>query len=84
MWLKELKIAIIEKDTNKLDSLMNEIPKLSDKKDLDIAICLLAEATELVSKLKNSTEISMTQMQKNLKFLRVTESKKTSTLDVMM
>ena len=84
MWLNELKIAIVEKNTDKLNSLMDEVPKLTDKKDLDSAICLLAEATDLVSVLKNKTQVSMTQMQKNIKFLRVTEAKKVSTLDITM
>lgn len=82
MWLKQLKIAIIEKNTDKLNELMENIPQLEKKEELDSAVCLLAEATSLVTSLKNDTQTSIIQMQKNIKFLKATESKKPSSLDI--
>ncbi|MDQ7045246.1 MAG: hypothetical protein Q9M32_04955, partial [Sulfurimonas sp.] len=65
MWLKQLTIAIVEKDTDKLSKLMEEVPELTKKEDLDSAICLLAEATQLTTSLRDDTQKSMIQMQKN-------------------
>ena len=84
MWLKQLKIALVEKNITRLSELMNELPELTSKEDLDAAICLLDEATSLVSSFQNQTQEAMIQMQKNIKFLKVTEEKKTSSLDIKL
>lgn len=72
MWLNKLKIAIIEKDTKLLDELLNNLPELSDPKEIEQALYLLREATELLYTLKDETQHSMEQIQKNLKFLKST------------
>lgn len=82
MWLKQLTIAIVEKNTDKLSELMEKIPQLERQEDIDSAICLLKEATSLVSSLQNDTKSSMIQMQKNIKFLNATQEKKTSNFDI--
>mgnify|MGYP000138324411 CR=1 FL=1 len=84
MWLKELKIAIVEKNTDKLNSLMENLPELTTKEDIDSAICLLKEATDLVTSFRDETEASMIQMKKNIKFLKATESKRPSKLDIKL
>jgi len=82
MWIKQLKIAIVEKNIEKINELMDDIPQLESKEDVDSAITLLSEATSLLTSLKDSTQASMLQMQKNIKFLKVTDNKKPSTLDI--
>ena len=47
MWLNNLKIAIIEKDTRLLDELLDNLPQLSDPKEIEQAIYLLREASTL-------------------------------------
>ena len=84
MWLNKLKIAIIEKNTDTLNALMDDIPELSESKDIEQAIFLLKEATNLVSNLKNETADSMKQMKANLKFLRSTQNAPKSTLDITL
>jgi len=82
MWLANLKIAIIEKNTDKLSKLMEDIPQLEKKEEIDQAIYLLKEATELVQSLQNKTSASMKQMKKNIDFLKSTEHKTSNRLDI--
>ena len=82
MWLKELKIAVIEKNPDSLSRLINDIPKLSDSKDIEMAIYLLKEATELMTTLKDETLVSMKKIKKNLDFLNSTHSKVKNKLDI--
>jgi len=84
MWLSKLKIAIIEKNTDALNILMDDIPQLSDADDIQEAIFLLKEATDLVSGLKNKTASSMKQMKKNIQFLKATQAPRTNTLDIKL
>ena len=84
MWLNQLKIAIAEKNTNNLDKLIDDIPKLEKKEDIDQAIYLLREASELVHTLKDATSARMKQMKKNIDFLKATERKKKPTLDIKL
>jgi len=82
MWLNKLKIAIIEKDLNSLNSLMDELPQLERREDIDSALCLLKEATSLVESLKDETQISMVQMKKNINFLKSTQAPSTGKFDI--
>jgi len=82
MWLNQLKIAIVEKNTDNLNKLIDDIPTLEDIDDINQAIYLLREASELVHTLKDDTSARMKQMKKNLDFLKATERKKKSTLDI--
>lgn len=84
MWLNQLKIAIVEKNIDKLNKLIDDIPELKDKEDLDSAICLLKEATDFLTSLKDKTEFSMTQIQNNTKFLKSTTTQRTSKLDIKL
>ena len=82
MWLKQLKIAIIEKDIEKLDTLTEDIPPLNSPEELQEAMALLKEATNLLQGLKNSTAESMAQLKKNISFLKSTQEKRTHKLDI--
>ena len=83
MWLKELKIAIIEKDIKKFTKLMNLVPQLTKPDELDEAICLINEAKTIIIDLKQSTKESMNQIKKNIDFLEVMEDIPTNKLDVI-
>jgi len=72
MWLAEFKIALVEKNTDKLSTLMDEIPEFSNIKDIKQVIYLLEEATNLVEILKDKTEKSMKLMKKNIDYLNST------------
>jgi len=82
MWLNQLKIAIIEKNIEQIEELMQVVPQLSKAEDIDSAICLIDEAKSLVIQLRDSTQASMIQMKKNIDFLKVTQTRTNSSLDV--
>ncbi len=84
MWLNQLKVAIVEKNTDKLNELMENLPELETQEELDSAVCLLSEATSLVTSLREDTKKSMIQMQKTIKFLKVTEAQKKSELNIKL
>lgn len=74
MWLKELKIAIVEKDTNRLEKLIDDIPSLTDYDKIVEALFLLREATTLLTGLKDETFLAMQKMKKHIDFLKSTEA----------
>jgi len=82
MWLTKLQIAIIEKNTQSIDKLLDETPEFSDKKQMEQAMYLLREAAELMYELKNETNLTMTQIKKNINFLRSTEMPTSVSLDI--
>ncbi len=84
MWLKKLKIAVIQKDTKSLDVLLNDIPTLEDAKEIEEALYLLQEAQKIVQTLKDETASSMLQMKKNIDFLNSATANKTAKFDITL
>lgn len=84
MWLTKLKIAIVEKDTDALSELVNDIPKLTDKKDIEEALYLSREALEILYTLKDETASNMTKIKKNISFLRSTDIPVSRKLDIKL
>ena len=84
MWITKLKIAIVEKNTDSIDKLLNDLPELSKASEIEEAIYLLREATELLYTLQNETSNSMNKMKKSIDFLRSTEVKRSSELDIKL
>ncbi|MCK9492386.1 MAG: hypothetical protein M0Q24_09855 [Sulfurimonas sp.] len=82
MWIKKLQIAIIEKDAEAIDELMQETPEFENQKDIESGIYLLREAMELLYTLKDETALTMKQLKKNIDFLKSTQEKTYSRLDV--
>ena len=82
MWLKKLRIAIIEKDTDTLDKLLDETPDLKGKEEIESAMYLLKEAATLLYKLKDDTASTMKQLKKNMEFLESTQAPKTRKFDI--
>lgn len=82
MWLNKLKIAIVEKNFKLLEELLEDLPTLSDPKEIEEAIYLLKEATDIVSHLKKETQDSMIQIKKNIDFLNSATADKRSKFDV--
>jgi len=82
MWVNNLKIAIVQKDVEKIDALLDDVPSLSDEKEIEEVVYLLREASLLVHTLKDEIAVSMEKIQKNIKFIRAAESAKKNKLDV--
>lgn len=83
MWLKQFKIAIVQKDIEHLEKLLDNLPKIADTKEIEEALYLLDEAKKIMQNLKDTTAASMVQMKKNIDFLNSTEAKKTAKFDVI-
>lgn len=83
MWLKKFKIALIEKNTDELEKLLDAPPKFENIEDAEAAMYLLAEASKLLHKLKNDTAVAMKQLKKNMDFLKSTEAPKDIKFDRM-
>ncbi|WP_229860097.1 hypothetical protein [Candidatus Sulfurimonas baltica] len=84
MWLTRLKIAIIEKNTVKLNELMDELPKLESEQEIEEAVYLLREASELIYTLKDETSVSMKLIKRNLQFLRSTDIPTSKKIDIKL
>jgi len=82
VWLNQLKIAVTQQDVELLSSLLENIPALEDAKDIETAIYLLKEATDIMQTLKEETKASMIQMKKNIDFLNATTVNKTAKFDI--
>ena len=82
MWLTNFKIALVEKNIDKLGLLMDSLPSFETKVEMKEALYLIKEASELVNSLKNKTSNSMKQMKKNLHYLKATHNKSSNTLDI--
>ncbi len=82
MWLNSLKIAIIEKNTDSLQKLLDDIPKYEDKESQEQALYLLREALELLHTLKDQTAADMMKIKKNIAFLHSTESASSNKFDI--
>jgi len=84
IWIKQLKIAIAEKDMDKFDKLMDNTPKFTNNKDIIQALFLLRDATKLVTDLKDETGLSMQKMKKHIDFLKSTEISVSQKLDIRL
>lgn len=82
MWLTKLKIAIIEKNTDAIAELLDDTPQTHNLKETEEAIYLLKEASKLLYTLRDETENSMKKIQKNLSFLRSTDTSSSTILDI--
>jgi len=82
MWLNQLKIAVVQKDIDQIDKLLEDIPTLNNTKEMKEAASLLQEATKIVEKLKDETATSMQQMKKNIDFLNSATANKTAKFDI--
>ena len=82
MWLNELKIAVVQRDAEAVEKLLDNLPKLEDPQEIDQAIHLLAEANKFITTLRDETQTSMQQIQKNIDFLRSGVADKTARFDI--
>jgi len=85
MWLKALEIAIVEKDVQKIEALLNESlshETFATVDEMKKAQYLLLEASKLLNELKNQSEATMKQLKKNMDFMKVSEQKSPNRLDI--
>ncbi|SFV54709.1 hypothetical protein MNB_SM-6-885 [hydrothermal vent metagenome] len=82
MWLKELKIAVVQKDVEQVEKLLEDIPSFDNPEEIEEALYLLKEAKSIIEKLKDDTAESMAQMKKNIDFLNSATADKTAKFDI--
>jgi hypothetical protein len=82
MWLNALKVAVVEKDTNKFENLLKDIPTYTDKKKIEEALFLIEAAKEILVTLKSETKASMIKVKKHMDFLNSTRMEKKSRFDI--
>lgn len=82
MWLNKFKIAIIEKNTEQINTLLEELPTFATEDEMKEAQYLIKEAAVLLLHLKSQTQDSMQRIQKNLSFLKSTQTNDSSSLDI--
>lgn len=84
MWLKKLQIAVIEKNTDAIEKLLDTAPEFDNIKDVESAMYLLREAAELVYTLKDETAFTIKQLKKNIDFLKSTQPSTVNKLDIRL
>jgi len=82
MWLNELKVAVVTRDTALLGRLLEDVPQLEKREEIEQAVYLLKEASSFMQSLKDEAASSMLQMRKNIDFLSSTQRDKQNSLDV--
>ena len=82
MWLSKFKIAIIEKNTEQINTLLEELPTFTTVDEMKEAQYLMKEAATLLLNLKSQTKDTMQRIQKNLSFLKSTQTNDSSALDI--
>jgi len=82
MWLKKLRLAIIEQNPKLIDSLVQDMPKFEDVDDMKQASALISEALKLLHRLKNETGTSLKQLKKHKDFLESTMQSQINRLDI--
>jgi len=82
VWLNQLKVAVVQRDTELLSSLLDDVPALEDAQDIETAIYLLQEATTIMQQLKDETAVSMKQIKKNIDYLNSSVADQKSQFDV--
>ena len=75
-------MAVVQRDTELLSSLLDDIPTLEDAQDIETAIYLLQEATTIMQQLKDETAVSMKQIKKNIDYLNSSVADQKSQFDV--
>ncbi len=68
-WLEKFKIAIIEKDFERLETLLDEMPEIKDINQLRSAVSLINESKKLIAKEQKVLKENMSKIQKGKKFL---------------
>ena len=82
MWINKFKAALIQKDTDSINILLDKVPSFSDKKDIEQAMFLIKEATLVLYKLQDEITLSKKQIKQNLNFLGSTLANSVSNFNI--
>jgi hypothetical protein len=82
MWLRKFKLAVVQKDVETIDRLLDKMPSFEKLEELEEAAYLIKEAYTLMAALQSDNESTMQQLQKNIKFLKATQNEAPKKLDI--
>ncbi len=68
-WLDDFKIAIIEKDFMKIQTLLDEMPEIKSIDDLRTSVALINEAKKLLAQEQSELREKMAKIEKSKKYM---------------
>ena len=81
MWLKSFKIAIAERNTDRINSLSLNIPEFDSIEEMNEALYLIKEASKLIETLQHETLEIKNKLKKNIEFIQSNQIHTTSKFD---
>ena len=69
VWLDRFKIALAERDSTKIEALLEETPTFSTREEMQEALYLLQSAKVMVSEFKDITALQMQKLQKSRDYM---------------
>lgn len=84
LWLNDLKKAIILQDTQKLSSLIDQMPHFSTLIEMEAAAYLLLSAKTFLESERSLTLHSLSQLKNTIDFLKATENTTASSINLKL
>jgi len=84
IWLNDLKKAIILQDTQKLDSLIDQMPQFTTLLDMEEAVYLLLNAKTFLEEERSHTLHALLQLKNTIYFLKATENITASSINLKL
>ncbi|MDD4855384.1 MAG: hypothetical protein PHQ22_05755 [Sulfuricurvum sp.] len=83
-WLNDLKKAIILQDTQKLESLIDQMPQFSELFEMEAAAYLLLSAKTFLESERSQALHSLSQLKNTIDFLKATENITASSINLKL
>ncbi|UCN00496.1 hypothetical protein LCX93_00845 [Sulfurimonas sp. SWIR-19] len=82
MWHTKLQIAIIEKNAQRIDLLVSQMPKFETVEEMQVAAALIKEALKLLQQLKDETGETLKKLRQHQDFLGATAPMTNNKFDI--
>ena len=82
MWINKFKAALIQKDADSINALLDEVPNFSKKEDVKQAMFLMQEAATLLYNLQDDITLAKKQIKQNINFLGSTLANSKSNFNI--
>lgn len=83
MWLDDFKIALVENNIDKLETLANNMPKFDTISEMKEALQLIDNARTKITKLKDQTLQDMNKIKQTISFVKSSLGQNEHKLDIM-
>ncbi len=83
MWLNDFKVALITKNIDNLQNLMNHFPEFKTLDELQEVSWLIDDAKKQITALKHQTLLDMKNIKQTIAFVKSTMSQNEHKLDIM-